>query len=174
MELRFDPIDVMRFIDDDLLVHCANRQTEADGSGSAGSVPAMFSITSWGGNARELREKCNACRTGCDAVPQCFSEQIGPLRPSPSPSSPAGIRRQPRAAPTCSFTDEPPLVLLQLFRPNLVGHRAGPRNEHGKARIPGPHPLPRVPGVHSLVRRPGPGARPGISDRERPGVKPCR
>jgi hypothetical protein len=32
------------------------------------------------------------------------------------------------------------LVLLQLFCPNLVGHRAGPRNEHSKARTPGPHP----------------------------------
>jgi len=30
------------------------------------------------------------------------------------------------------------LVLLQLFRPNFVGHRAGPRNEHSKARAPGP------------------------------------
>jgi len=31
-----------------------------------------------------------------------------------------------------------PLVVLQLFRPHLVGHRAGPSNEHGKARTPGP------------------------------------
>ena len=30
------------------------------------------------------------------------------------------------------------LVLLQLFCPNLVGRRAGPRNEHSKARPPGP------------------------------------
>ena len=30
------------------------------------------------------------------------------------------------------------LVLLQLFYPNLVGHRAEPRNEHSKARTPGP------------------------------------
>ena len=102
LELRFDPIDVMRFIDDDLLVHCANRQTEADGSGWAGSVSAMFSITSWGGNAREFREEQIACRRV-----------------------------------TCS-SEELPLVLLQLFRPNLVGHRVGPRNEHGKARTPGP------------------------------------
>jgi len=55
------------------------------------------------------------------------------------------------------------LVLLQLFCPNLVGHRAGPRNEHSKARTPGPHPPLRVHGVHTVVRR-----------RERPGVKPRR
>ena len=39
----------------------------------------------------------------------------------------------------------PILVLLQLFRPNLVGHGARPRNEHGKARTPGPHPLRGYP-----------------------------
>ena len=38
-----------------------------------------------------------------------------------------------------------PLVVLQLFRPHLVGHRAGPSNEHGKARTPGPHPLRGYP-----------------------------
>src|SRR3990172_2585094 len=27
-------------------------------------------------------------------------------------------------------------LLLQLFHPNVVGHRAGPRNEHGKAPTP--------------------------------------
>ena len=29
-------------------------------------------------------------------------------------------------------------MLLQLFRPNLVARCAGPRNEHSKARTPGP------------------------------------
>ena len=43
------------------------------------------------------------------------------------------------------------LVLVQLFRPNLVGHGAGPRNEPGthrrwvQARTPGPHPLRGYP-----------------------------
>ena len=44
------------------------------------------------------------------------------------------------------------LVLLQLFRPNFVGHRAGPRNEHSKARAPGPHPLRGYPAyIHWYV-----------------------
>jgi len=30
------------------------------------------------------------------------------------------------------------LVLLQLFRPTLVARYAEPRNEHSKARTPGP------------------------------------
>jgi len=37
------------------------------------------------------------------------------------------------------------LVLLQLFRPTLVARCAEPRNEHSKARTPGPHPLRGYP-----------------------------
>src|SRR3990172_8696918 len=40
---------------------------------------------------------------------------------------------------------ERPLLLLQRFRANLVGQPAGPRNEHSKARTPGPHPLRGYP-----------------------------
>ena len=43
-----------------------------------------------------------------------------------------------RSSPLVDPLSEPRLVLLQLFYSSLVGHRAGPRNEHSKARTPGP------------------------------------
>jgi len=119
MELRFDPIDVMRFIDDDLLVHCANRQDEAYESGSVGSMSAMFSITLWGGNARELREEQIACRTGRGAVPPCLCEQRGPPQPLLRPSSNGGTPRPPLTRLRCS-TEEPSLTSQY----DDAGHRA--------------------------------------------------